>query len=52
MQIIGRGYKSGGHYILDDQVPRFVACFDGSSFFEVRCRFGHVSLSSLKQLYP
>ena len=51
-QIIGRGYEFGGHYILDDQVPRSVACSGGSSTFEIHCRLGHVSLSSLKRLYP
>ena len=29
VEIIGRGYESSGHYLLDDQVPHLVACSNG-----------------------
>ena len=50
--MIGRGYESGGHYFLDDRVHRSVACPVNSNSFEVHCRLGHLSLASLKKLYP
>ena len=50
--IIGKGYESGGHYFLDDRVFRLVACSSGASPFDVHCRLGHLSLASLKRIYP
>ena len=49
-RIIGRGHESGGLYVLES--PRPVACSSVLSPFEVHCRLGHPSLSSLKKLYP
>ena len=51
-QIIGRGRESGGLYILDTEVPKFVVCFGVVTPFELHCHLGHPSLSLLKKLYP
>ena len=51
-QIIGRGRKSGGLYILDTEVPKFVACSGVVTPFELHCRLGHPSLSLFNKLYP
>ncbi|EOY08968.1 Uncharacterized protein TCM_024268 [Theobroma cacao] len=51
-QIIGKGCESGGLYYLDTQVPRSIACSSVLTPFEVHCRLGHPSLSSLKKLCP
>ena len=50
-QIFGRGCESGGLYILDLEVPKFVACFGVVTPFKLHCCFGHPSLSLLKKLY-
>ena len=49
-QIIGRGHKSGGLYILDPIVPRPIACSGVTIPFETHCRLGHPSLPLLKKL--
>ena len=51
-QIIGRGRKSGGLYILDRTVPRPIACSGVTTPFETHCRLGHLSLPLLKELCP
>ncbi|XP_043816929.1 uncharacterized protein LOC110625034 isoform X2 [Manihot esculenta] len=51
-QIIGRGHESEGLYILDQQLPRSLACSTRLTPFDVHCRWGHPSLSVLKRLYP
>ena len=51
-RIIGRGRKSGGLYILETEVSKYVACFGVVTPFELHCRLGHPSLSLLKKLYP
>ena len=51
-QIIGRGCKYRGLYILDHTVPRPVACSGVTTPFETHCRLGHPSLSLLKKLCP
>ena len=43
-QIIGRGRKSGGLYILDTEVPKFVVCSGVVTPFELYCHLGHPSL--------
>ncbi|KAG8658992.1 hypothetical protein MANES_02G001425v8 [Manihot esculenta] len=50
--IIGRGRESEGLYILDQQLPRSLACSTLLTPFDVHCRLGHPSLSALKKLYP
>ena len=39
-----------GLYILDPEVPKFVACSGVVTPFELHCRLGHPSLSLLKKL--
>ena len=51
-EIIGRGRKSGGFYILDTEVPKSVVCSGVVTPFELDCRLGHHSLPLLKKLYP
>ena len=51
-RIIGRGRESGGLYILDTEVPKFVACSRVVTPFELHCRLGHPSLPLLNKLYP
>ena len=51
-RIIGRGRKSGGLYIFDTEVPKFVAYSGVLTLFELHCRLGHPSLSMLNKLYP
>ena len=51
-QIIGRGSASGGLYILDPTVPRFIASFGVTTPFETHCQLGHPSLPLLKKLCP
>ncbi|XP_075076631.1 uncharacterized protein LOC107793242 [Nicotiana tabacum] len=51
-QIIGKGSESGGLYVLESQVPKSISCSTVLSPFDVHCRLGHPSLSSLKKLYP
>ena len=51
-RIIGKGCESGGLYILETEVPKFVACSRVVTPFELHCRLGHPSLSLLKKLYP
>ena len=38
--------------MLDSQLPRPIACSSVLTPFEVHCRLGHPSLSSLKKLFP
>ena len=45
-QINGRGRESRGLYVLDNVVPRPVACSGFTTHFETHCRLGH-PLSSL-----
>ena len=49
---IGRGRESGGLYILDTKVPKFVACSRVVTPFELHYRLCHPSLYLLKKLYP
>ena len=51
-QIIGRGLESGGLYILDLTVPRFITYSRVTTQFETHCRLGHLSLPLLKKLCP
>ncbi|XP_075074543.1 uncharacterized protein LOC142162130 [Nicotiana tabacum] len=51
-QIIAKGSESGGLYVLESQVPKSISCSTVLSPFDVHCRLGHPSLSSLKKLYP
>ena len=51
-RIIGRGRESRGLYILETEVPKFVACLGVVTPFELHCRLDHPSLSLLKKLYP
>ena len=44
-RVIGRGSKSGGLYILETEVPKFVACSRVVTPFELHCCLGHPSLS-------
>ena len=50
-QIIGRGRESGGLYILETEVPKFVACSGVVTLFDLHCLLGHPSLPLLKKLY-
>ena len=47
-RIIGRWRKSGGLYILETEVSKFVVV----TSFELHCRLSHPSFSFLKKLYP
>ena len=49
-QIIGRGRKSRGLYILNPVVPRPAACSGVTTPFETHCRLDHPSLPLLKKL--
>ncbi|XP_071900889.1 uncharacterized protein [Coffea arabica] len=40
-QIIGKGYESGGLYILDTQIPKSIACSGIITPFEAHYRLGH-----------
>ena len=51
-QIIGGGRESGGLYILETEVSKFVACPEVVTSFELHCRLSHPSLFMLKKLYP
>ena len=51
-RIIGRGRESRGLYILETEVPKFIACSGVVIPFELYCRLGHSSLPMLKKLYP
>ena len=51
-QIIGKGRKSEGLYILETKVSKSVACPRVVTPFELHCHIGHPSLSLLKKLYP
>ena len=51
-QIIGRGHKFGGLYILDPAVLRLISCSRVTTPFETHCRLGHPSLPLLKKLCP
>ena len=51
-QIIGRGCESGGLYILETEVSKFVVYSGIVTPFELHCRLGHPSLSLLKKVYP
>ena len=44
-RIIGRGRESRGLYILETEVPKFVACSGVVTSFELHYRLGHSSLS-------
>ncbi|RVW24990.1 Retrovirus-related Pol polyprotein from transposon TNT 1-94 [Vitis vinifera] len=48
----GKGHVSDGLYILDEWVPRPVACVSTASPVEAHCRLGHPSLPVLKKLCP
>ena len=49
--IIGIGRESGGLYILDTKMPKYVACYGVVTLFELHCHMGHPSLPLLKKLY-
>ena len=51
-QIIGKERESEGHYILDQAVPRPVACSRVTTSFNTHCRLDHPSLPLLKKLCP
>ena len=51
-QIISRGRESEGLYIIETEVPKFVACSGVVTPFELHCCLDHPSLSLLKKLYP
>ena len=51
-QIIGKGRESRGLYIIETEVPNFIACSGVVIPLEVYCRLGHSSLPLLKKLYP
>ena len=51
-RIIDRGCESGGLYILDREVPKYVACSRVLTPFKLHYRLGHPSLSLFKKLYP
>ena len=51
-RIIGRGCESGGLYILETEVPKFVNCSGVATPFELHCLMDHPSFSLLKKLYP
>ena len=51
-RIISRGDESGGLYILETEVSKFVACSKVVTPFELHCHMGHPSLPLLKKLYP
>ena len=51
-QIIGRGRESGGLYILETEVSKYVACSEVVIPFDLHCHMGHPSLPLLKKLYP
>ena len=46
-QIIGRERESRGLYILETEVPKFIACPAVVTSFELHCHLGHPSLSLL-----
>ncbi|RVW95925.1 putative mitochondrial protein [Vitis vinifera] len=46
----GKGHVFDGLYILDEWVPRLVACVSNVSLVEAHCRLGHPSLPVLKKL--
>ncbi|RVW98087.1 ATP synthase subunit beta, chloroplastic [Vitis vinifera] len=48
----GKEHVSDGLYILDEWVPRPVACVNTASSVESHCRLGHLSLPVLKKLCP
>ncbi|RVX21101.1 Retrovirus-related Pol polyprotein from transposon TNT 1-94 [Vitis vinifera] len=48
----GKGHVSDGLYILDEWVPRPIACVSTASPVEAHCRLGHPSLPVLKKLCP
>ncbi|KAL6331587.1 hypothetical protein AAG906_011527 [Vitis piasezkii] len=49
-QTFGKGHVSDGLYILDEWVPRPVACVSTAFPVEAHCRLGHPSLPVLKKL--
>ncbi|RVW51932.1 Retrovirus-related Pol polyprotein from transposon RE1 [Vitis vinifera] len=51
-QTFGKGHVSDGLYILDEWVPRPVACVSTAFPVEAHCRLGHPSLPVLKKLCP
>ena len=51
-RIIGRGCESGGFYILETKMPKYVSCSRVVTLFKLHCRLGHPSLPLLKKLYP
>ena len=51
-RIIGRGRESRGLYIIETEVPKFIACSGVVIPFELYYRLGHSSLPLLKKLYP
>ena len=51
-RIFGKGHVFDGLYILDEWVPRPVACVSTASPVEAHCRLGHPSLPVLKKLCP
>ena len=42
--VIGRGRESGGLYILETEVPKYVACSGVVTSLKLHCRLGHPSL--------
>ena len=51
-RIIGRGRESRGLYIIETEVPKFIACSGVFIPFELYYRLAHSSLPLLKKLYP
>ena len=51
-QIIGRGHKSRGLYILDPAVRRPISYSGVTTTFETHCKLGHPFLLLLKKLCP
>ena len=51
-KIISKGHELGGLYILDTQIPKFIACSGAVTPFEAHCRLGHPSFPILKKLCP
>ncbi|CAM8877197.1 unnamed protein product [Rhodiola kirilowii] len=51
-KIIGKGRESAGLYILDSQLPKYVACTSSATPIDAHCRLGHPFLSVLRNLCP
>ena len=51
-RIIGKGQEFVGLYILDPELPKYIACSGITNPLKVHCCLGHPSLSLLKKLFP